>query len=117
MFVARTLHDAGMGTLLFDLLTPAEDRVYAARFDIPLLAERLAGATAWVRRRAKRGMRRSATSARAPGAGAALLAASIPGARVGAIVSRGGRPDLAGAQALARVPRPRCSSSAGRITK
>jgi putative phosphoribosyl transferase len=106
LFVARTLHDAGLGTLLFDLLTPAEDRVHATRFDIPLLAGRLAEATAWLRRERDTGDVPLGYFGASTGAGAALLAASMPGAAVGAIVSRGGRPDLAGAQALARVTAP-----------
>ncbi len=105
-FVARTLHDAGMGTLLFDLLTPAEDRVHATRFDIPLLAGRLAEATAWLRREGDAGDVPLGYFGASTGAGAALLAAATPGAPVGAIVSRGGRPDLAGAPALARVTAP-----------
>ncbi len=106
VFVARTLHDAGVGTLLFDLLTPAEDRVHAARFDIPLLAGRLADATAWLRQDCGMADVPIGYFGASTGAGAALLAASAPGAPVRAIVSRGGRPDLAGPQALARVTAP-----------
>jgi len=106
VFVARTLHDVGVGTLLFDLLTPAEDRVYATRFDIALLAGRLAEAAAWLRLESEAADVPIGYFGASTGAGAALLAASIPGARVAAIVSRGGRPDLAGAQALARVTAP-----------
>jgi putative phosphoribosyl transferase len=105
-FVARTLHDAGIGTLLFDLLTPAEDRVHATRFDIALLAGRLAEATVWLREEGGVANAPLGYFGASTGAGAALLAASMPGAPVRAIVSRGGRPDLAGAQALARVTAP-----------
>ena len=106
VFVARTLHDAGVGTLLFDLLTPAEDRVYATRFDIPLLAGRLAEATAWLRGEGDVADVPLGYFGASTGAGAALLAAAMPDAPISAIVSRGGRPDLAGAQALARVTAP-----------
>ena len=95
-----------MGTLLFDLLTPSEDRVHATRFDIALLAARLAEATSWLRSECNVADVPLGYFGASTGAGAALLAAATPGAAVGAIVSRGGRPDLAGAQALARVVAP-----------
>jgi len=108
-FVARALREAGLATLLLDLLTPEEEAVdvYTAhlRFDIGLLAERLVGATRW--------LAEQETTARLPvgyfgastGGGAALVAAAELPEEVGAVVSRGGRPDLAGA-ALARVKAP-----------
>jgi len=105
-FVAGTLHDAGVGTLLFDLLTVDEDRVYETRFDIDLLAKRLAAATAWLRRRPEAAGLPIGYFGASTGAGAALLAAAEAGAAVRAVVSRGGRPDLAGADALARVVAP-----------
>jgi putative phosphoribosyl transferase len=105
-FVARALHDAGVGTLLFDLLTADEDRVYETRFDIGLLARRLADATAWLRLRPDAGGLPVGYFGASTGAGAALLAAAAPDTPVRAVVSRGGRPDLAGAQALARVVAP-----------
>lgn len=104
--VARALSDAGLGTLLFDLLTPAEDRVYAARFDIDLLGERLGAATAWLARQpAAVGLPVGYFGA-STGAAAALVAGAELGPRIGAIVSRGGRPDLAGQVALGRVVAP-----------
>jgi putative phosphoribosyl transferase len=104
--VANALHDAGVATVLFDLLTAGEDRVYETRFDIGLLASRLVAATSWlVRQPAAAGLPIGYFGA-STGAGAALLAAAAPNADVRAVVSRGGRPDLAGAQALARVAAP-----------
>ena len=93
--VADRLHQAGLGTLLFDLLTPDEERDRANVFDIGLLADRLSGAAEWVRGRVgdvPLGLFGAST-----GAAAALVAAGGLGRRVAAVVSRGGRPDLAGA--------------------
>ncbi len=104
--VARALHAAAVGTVLFDLLTAAEDRVYATRFDIGLLAARLTDATAWLRRQPNAGALPVGWFGASTGAGAALLAASARDAPVRAVVSRGGRPDLAGPNALARVAAP-----------
>lgn len=100
--VARSLVDAGFATLLFDLLTVAEeatDRYTASlRFDIPLLANRLVGAIEWVHRQPKIGALPIGLFGASTGAAAALIAATrVPG--IGAVVSRGGRPDLA-AEAL-----------------
>jgi pimeloyl-ACP methyl ester carboxylesterase len=95
MQVAERLREAKLGTLLFDLLTPAEDEDRANVFDIDLLADRLSGAVVWVRERVGEiplGLFGAST-----GAAAALVAASGLGRRVGAVVSRGGRPDLADA--------------------
>jgi dienelactone hydrolase len=109
-FVARVLHDAGFGTLLFDLLTPEEearDRITAhLRFDVELLAGRLADATLWARAHSAgpRGLAIGYFGA-STGAAAALIAAARLPAYVGAVVSRGGRPDLAG-DALERVMAP-----------
>ncbi|HUI48616.1 MAG TPA: phosphoribosyltransferase family protein [Acidimicrobiia bacterium] len=94
-FVASVLNRAGLGTLLFDLLTPAEEHDRANVFDIPLLARRLVEVTVWLRtqpegRRAVIGYFGAST-----GAGAALWAAAESDAEVRAVVSRGGRPDLA----------------------
>ena len=106
-FVARTLREAGMGTLLFDLLTAeeevAEERTAHLRFNIPLLAERLVRATRWVldeERELRIGYFGAST-----GAAAALVAAAQVGDAAGAVVSRGGRPDLAG-DALEQVTAP-----------
>ncbi|MFO1314363.1 MAG: alpha/beta hydrolase [Burkholderiales bacterium] len=104
--VARALHGAGVGTLLFDLLTPGEDVDVATRFDIPLLAGRLAAATAWLMAQPQVAGVPVGWFGASTGAGAALLAAAAPACPVRAIVSRGGRPDLAGARALAAVRAP-----------
>ena len=107
--VARTLQAAGLATLLMDLLTPQEEQVDALsghlRFDIGLLADRLVLATDWVRTR--QGMQDTAIGyfGASTGGGAALVAAAERPELVRAVVSRGGRPDLAGA-ALARVQAP-----------
>src|SRR6266566_5030364 len=106
-FVARTIREAGVGTLLFDLLTSDEEamdiRTRHLRFDIGLLAQRLLDATYWLKGELDNlsvGYFGSST-----GGGAALVAAAELGDSVGAIVSRSGRPDLAG-DALPRVKCP-----------
>lgn len=109
-FVARLIREAGFGTLLFDLLThdeEEEDAVTAAlRFDIELLAGRLLGATHWVEKQDDlQGLRIGYFGASTGGA-AALMAAASAGRRVAAVVSRGGRPDLAGDEALHAVRCP-----------
>ena len=104
--VARGLREAGLGTLLIDLLTPAEEQDRANVFDIPLLASRLAGATEWVQLLPGLAALPIGYFGASTGAGAALLAASHADGRIAAIVSRGGRPDLAGAAALERVRAP-----------
>lgn len=105
-YVARVLADASIGTLLFDLLTVAEDSDYATRFDIPLLSSRLIGATEWLmRQNAVAGLPLGYFGA-STGAAAALVAAAELGPRVSAVVSRGGRPDMAQAPALRRVTAP-----------
>jgi putative phosphoribosyl transferase len=91
-FVARGLQEAGLATLLFDLLTEEEDMSYEKRFDIALLAQRMMAAATWARASAMRlGFFGAST-----GAAAALRAAASLGPAVGAVVSRGGRPDLTG---------------------
>jgi putative phosphoribosyl transferase len=105
-FVARMLFDARIGTLLFDLLTPEEDRRYARRFDIELLSARLAGATAWLRGTSAAGAMAIGYFGASTGAAAALVAAALPDAYIAAVVSRGGRADLAGADVLPRVDAP-----------
>ena len=105
-YVARVLHDGGMGTLLFDLLTAAEDRDYATRFDIPLLTSRLLAATQWIARESPAAALPIGYFGASTGAAAALAAAAQVGKRIGAVVSRGGRPDLAGADMLRRVTAP-----------
>ena len=99
-FVACVLQEHGVGTLLLDLLTPEEERVDAVtahlRFDIPFLASRLAEATRWIlAREAAEGLPLGYFGA-STGGGAALVAAPMVGSPIRAIVSRGGRPDLAG---------------------
>ena len=95
-FVADQLNAAGLGTLTFDLLSDAEARDRRNVFDIGLLASRLARATDWVRRRQFVGDLPVALFGASPGAAAALVAASDPSRPVAAVVSRGGRADLAG---------------------
>jgi dienelactone hydrolase len=108
-FVAQAIRESGVGTLLFDLLTAQEeieDNVTARlRFDIRLLAERLVGATRWLRGQAHLENQRVGYFGSSTGGGAALVAAAELGEEVHAVVSRGGRPDLAGA-ALPRVKAP-----------
>ncbi|MGZ9931021.1 phosphoribosyltransferase family protein [Streptomyces sp. NC-S4] len=101
--VAADLNRAGLATLLLDLLTPGEEADRANVFDIETLAGRLADATAWLRRREPLPTGWFGAST---GAAAALWAAAEPGAGIGAVVSRGGRPDLAGAPRLAAVRAP-----------
>ena len=96
--VARALNDGGLGTLLFDLLSPEEEADRANVFDIPLLAGRLGVATAWLRDEEDAGTLAIGFFGASTGAGAALWAAAEPGSPVRAIVSRGGRPDLARAR-------------------
>ena len=96
--VARALNDAGLGTLLFDLLSPEEEGNRANVFDIPLLAGRLGAATAWLRDEEDAGALPIGFFGASTGAGAALWAAAEPDSPVRAIVSRGGRPDLARAR-------------------
>ena len=104
--VAGRLHEARIGTLLFDLLTPAEAEDRARVFDVELLGRRLVAAVRWLR--TAREVDPSLPIAffgASTGAAGALIAAAELGSTVSAIVSRGGRPDLAG-QALARVRAP-----------
>ncbi|WP_445525061.1 phosphoribosyltransferase family protein [Streptomyces cyslabdanicus] len=95
-FVAEGLNRAGLGTLLFDLLTEEEARDRANVFDTTLLADRLTGATDWLRGRPGTEELAIGYFGASTGAAAALWAAAEPGARIAAVVSRGGRPDLAG---------------------
>jgi putative phosphoribosyl transferase len=93
--VAGVLREAGLGTLLFDLLTALEEVDRAAVFDIPLLAQRLIAATRWVQGNPGTAGLRIGYFGASTGAAAALIAAAELGDEVGAVVSRGGRPDLA----------------------
>jgi pimeloyl-ACP methyl ester carboxylesterase len=99
-FVAAELRRAGLATLLIDLLTPEEDRDYARRFDIPLLTERLGAATQWLQRDPRSAHLTIGYFGASTGAAAALQAAAQQGNAVAAVVSRGGRPDLAGEAVL-----------------
>src|SRR6266403_4310289 len=108
-FVARILREAGLGTLLFDLLTAEEELAEAEtrhfRFNIPFLARRLVAATRWAwEQTAARGISLGYFGS-STGAAAALVAAAELGSKISAVVSRGGRPDLAG-DALERVTAP-----------
>jgi putative phosphoribosyl transferase len=95
-YVAGVLQQAGLATLLFDLLTPEEEGDRAAVFDIELLATRLARVSEWVREQPECRSLPVGYFGASTGAGAALWAAADPTADVAAVVSRGGRPDLAG---------------------
>jgi putative phosphoribosyl transferase len=99
------LYDAGLGTLLLDLLTTAEERDRDNVFDIELLAGRLGAAVRWVRGREDAAGARVGLFGASTGAAAALWAAADPRLDVAAVVSRGGRPDLAGPR-LAAVHAP-----------
>jgi len=108
-FVARTLNNAGLATLLFDLLTAEEEGIDARtaelRFNIELLGERLVHATKWAKQQEQtRNLRIGYFGSSTGGAAALVAAAEIP-QDVGAVVSRGGRPDLAG-KALPKVQAP-----------
>jgi len=108
-FVARTLNGAGLGTLLFDLLTPEEEArdisTREHRFNIGLLAARLVHATNWARQQDQTSDLRNGYFGSSTGGGAALVAAAELAQKVGAVVSRGGRPDLAG-DGLPKVQAP-----------
>jgi len=109
-YVARVLQEAGIGTLLFDLLTEEEEIVDLQtrhlRFDIGLLAERLMLVTQWVQHASQTRNLRIGYFGASTGGGAALVAAAALGNQVSAVVSRGGRPDLAGKHwAVSRHPR------------
>jgi putative phosphoribosyl transferase len=104
-FVASVLQAAGLGTLLFDLLTRTEDTNYETRFDIALLTRRLVAATHWLQQQPKIKTLAVGYFGASTGAAAALEGAAVLGSAIKAVVSRGGRPDLAGA-ALARVYTP-----------
>jgi putative phosphoribosyl transferase len=108
-YVASELQGAGLGTLLMDLLTREEEavdiRTGHLRFDIQLLAERLVGATEWLRSQEETQALKVGYFGASTGAGAALVAAAKLPDGVRAVVSRGGRPDLAG-KSLPQVEAP-----------
>jgi putative phosphoribosyl transferase len=105
-YVAGILRESRIGTLLLDLLTPAEDRTYENRFDIALLTERLGISTEWLRQNAATASLELGLFGASTGAAAALQLAARPNAGIAAVVSRGGRPDLAGKAALGLVTAP-----------
>lgn len=104
-FVAAVLQQRNFATLLFDLLSEAEDRVYQQRFDIARLTERLLLATDWVTHDAETQGLPIGYFGASTGAAAALCAAATLGSAVSAVVSRGGRPDMAG-ERLSAVQAP-----------
>jgi putative phosphoribosyl transferase len=104
-FVARVLREADIGTLLMDLLTEEEDAVYRTRFNIDLLTERLLLATKWLQEQQRTKDLVYGYFGASTGAAAALKAAAAEGSKIGAVVSRGGRPDMA-EEALGHVQSP-----------
>ena len=106
LYVAQILQQHGIGTLLFDLLTRAEDQDYAMRFDIDLLTQRLFAATAWLQANPDTQRLPLGYFGASTGAAAALQAAAKIDNLISAVVSRGGRPDLAGKAALNNVAAP-----------
>lgn len=114
--IASTLQERGIATLLFDLLTPVEDSQFSNRFNVDLLTERLELATDWVRK--QEGLADIAIGyfGASTGAAAALRAGGNRGEHIKAIVSRGGRPDLAGPGVLSQVKAPTLLLVGGRDT-
>ncbi|MFN7991556.1 MAG: alpha/beta family hydrolase [Candidatus Micrarchaeia archaeon] len=104
-YVARELRSKGIGTLLFDLLSEEEDYVYENRFNIPLLAERLVSATRWLIAQPEAKNLAIGYFGSSTGSAAALIAASELGSMIRAVVSRGGRPDMA-MSVLGRIKAP-----------
>jgi predicted phosphoribosyltransferase/dienelactone hydrolase len=105
IYVADVLNGAGIATLLFDLLTPDEERNRANVFDIELLARRLVDVTGWLAGQPDTASLSVGYFGASTGAGAALVAAADPSVNISAVVSRGGRPDLAG-ESLTKVHTP-----------
>lgn len=105
-FVAGALHDAGLGSLLLDLLTPAEDLNYETRFDIDLLTARLGDAVRYVRSQPDTAGLPVGLFGASTGAASALRVAARQPDDVAAVVSRGGRPDLTGTRLLTQVRAP-----------
>jgi putative phosphoribosyl transferase len=104
--VAAVLREARLATLLIDLLTPDEDRSYETRFDIGLLTSRLDAAASWLQQQEATAELPLGLFGASTGAAAALQLAALHPDKVRAVVSRGGRTDLAGAQALKTVEAP-----------
>lgn len=105
-YVANVLRQAGLGTLLIDLLTVDEDRHYQTRFDIDLLTRRLDWAAAWLADQAATSGLPLGLFGASTGAAAALRVAAKRPREIAALVSRGGRPDLAGKDILAAIRTP-----------
>jgi predicted phosphoribosyltransferase/dienelactone hydrolase len=105
-FVAHVLQQAGIGTLLFDMLTEEEDQDYANRFNIDVLTHRLIAVTDWLRAQPDFGAVALGYFGASTGAAAALRAAAHFGLSIAAVVSRGGRPDLGGQAELSQVLSP-----------
>ncbi len=105
-YVAGVLRQAGVGTLLMDLLTPEEDLDYERRFDIALLTQRLMDAARWVVSQPELNGISLGFFGASTGAAAALEAAAILGEEAKAVVSRGGRPDMASPEVMATVTAP-----------
>lgn len=104
-FVAEEIRKVGVGTLLFDLLTEEEDEIYENRFDIPLLADRLKIVTEWIKKQKETKNLNIGYFGSSTGAAAAIIGAADVGPDIKAVVSRGGRPDLAGG-ALPKIKSP-----------
>lgn len=104
--VAQVLNERGLATLLIDLLTPAEDLDRSARFDMALLTQRLLVVTQWLQAQAATSSLPLAYFGASTGAAAAVMAAATLGSTIHALVSRGGRPDLAPTQDLAALTCP-----------
>jgi putative phosphoribosyl transferase len=104
-YVSNVLRKAGIGTVLIDLLTREEDSVYENRFDISALAGRLAGIIGWLKAHPRAKDLKVGLFGASTGAAALQVAAMLPG-DVACVVSRGGRPDLAGRESLRHVTVP-----------
>ena len=105
-YVAEILYQSNISSLLFDLLTPEEDLDYQNRFDISVLTDRLDKVYDWVQEQYPERHRPIGLFGASTGAAAALQVAAKRGQGIAAVVSRGGRPDLAGANFLSRVKSP-----------
>lgn len=93
-YVANVLQQQGLATLLFDLLTEKEDRIYKTRFNIELLTQRLIAVTQWIKEQEETEGLPLGYFGASTGAASALAAAAFLGDQIGAVVSRGGRPDM-----------------------
>ena len=105
-FVAEVLQKHGFATLLFDLLTEEEDLVYETRFDIKLLDDRLMAATEWVKNNERIKNLPIGYFGSSTGAASAINAAAMLDSQISAVVSRGGRPDMAEDKNLAKIEAP-----------